>query len=187
MDARNTSLDWPCQPTIQNVVMWVAVVTGLPNGPWLSGWIKSDIWAPAPLPPPFLGLLPLGAPQPNDVTEEESLDPQCMSVWFEDVCVCVCGFKVASERERGEKSEYERPAEEMKKLTWFSKHPPKQVLVAPFSTPSVSTASSSLRNSRVSYLSSQRKMTTVLLNGFSSYLISNCKNTPHIGVMHVTI
>lgn len=76
MDARNP--DWPCRTTTLNVVMRVAVVTGFPNGPWLSGWIKSDITAP----PPFVGLLPLGAPQHNDVTKEGSLDLQC-------VCVCV--------------------------------------------------------------------------------------------------
>lgn len=36
-----------------------------------------------------------------------------MSAWFEDVCVCA---RIKSS-EREEKSEYERPAEEMKKLT----------------------------------------------------------------------
>lgn len=87
MDARNTGPDWPRPPTAQYVVMGVAVVTGLPNGPGLSGWIKSDNRVPSQrCLRPFLGLLPLGAPRLNDVIEAGSLAQHCA---FKRVCVCV--------------------------------------------------------------------------------------------------
>lgn len=81
MDARNSGPDWPRPPTARRVVMGVAVVTGLPNGPELSGWIKSDTRAPSQRCfRPILGLPPLGAPGLGDVIEEGSLAP-ALFVW----------------------------------------------------------------------------------------------------------
>lgn len=81
MDARNSGPDWPRPPTACRVVMGVAVVTGLPNGPELSGWIKSDTQAPSQhCFWPILGLPPLGAPGLGDVIEEGSLAP-VLFVW----------------------------------------------------------------------------------------------------------
>ncbi len=165
MDARNTGPDWPRRPTTQTVVMGVAVVTGLPNGPWLSGWIKSDIRAPGLALPPFLGLLPLGAPQLNDVIEEGSLNLQCVCV---SVCVCVCGLKLWMCKK---KREWGRGGEQDRQARWrdwhdFPNSPPlKKVLLATISAPSVSSGSSTLYNGRAAYLSSMSK-TTVALERF---------------------
>lgn len=100
------ALTAPCPATTKSVVTGVAMVTQLSNGPWLSEWIKSYIWAPLLL---FKARCRWGPPKLNDVTEEGWRDMQ----WL-------CGLKMCERR--WQKSLQDR--QETETLSWLQQKSP---------------------------------------------------------------